>query len=181
MENLIVRELPCVSISVAFCRIPCEETRWYAPIVWTTSFSLKNDRDSIKNYLIRMLTLNELAVENNHYIAEGLKLQFVTSVWQLLDDNMACTIATSHNKVCPYAQLNRGNRLVAMPDEYLVTLPNDLGEIVKEIEADREKLIKQYQFELKLDGIVLTKDIEKSYSAAVDYIMKGIEYDDEDQ
>lgn len=124
--------------------------------------NVKNTREGLKSALVCMLAVSDSLKGTNYFINPGPRLLFKEEVCDhTAIDGMSSfhhgTSFLSMFMTSPYAVREQDENIfdlvAVMHDGYLNGLPYDLGNIIREIEADRENLVKKALFELKLAGL----------------------------
>ena len=124
----------------------------------SVEFDTYGSKDSLKAVIIRILALQEILKEQGFYISYGPTFTFAEEFMiHCAETGREEWVTESEIKVRPYYihdDDEEDAELIAVTyDCYLDSLPRGLGEIIKEIEADRENLVKKCAFEMKLQGI----------------------------
>lgn len=153
------------SILVDFSLYEHSLTRYNS--VSLNSFRLRKDRDSIKTFLVRMLALNELIkplrfrVDNR----SGVELRLLKHIGYREVEQHRITVYLEHE----------GELEPVMDNEFLDNLPLEIGNIIREIEADRENLIKKCLFEWSLAGFEIKTISDLTNRKHLVMLKEGIE------
>lgn len=139
------------------------------------SYRISSDKETVKECLVRILALSEMVNEFSCYCILSLDVKSHLAEYEKRV-YWNRSLSLMNVSMSPYAfEFDNPLKMVAvMDDDYLNGLPLGIGDIIREIEAEREVLIKKKLFELKLSGNVLTSRDDLLEYKNINFLKEGI-------
>ena len=141
---------------------------------------IKNNKKQVKAFLIRMLALDEMLQGVNAFIKNDLSITFYDTLHLFDPETMEGSfVVVNENLTKPYIKSDFGNNkekfMAVVYPEYLRSAPEYIAEIIREIELDRENLIKKCIFEMKLAGFDIKTIHDAKRADYIKFIEEGID------